>query len=617
MSIPSDPFIGALLDERYSVDALIAKGGMATVYRGTDTRLGRLVAIKILAGTFSRDTDFVNRFVQEARSAAVLTHPNVVAVHDQGVFQGFPFLVMEYVPGRTVREILHESRVLTSAHALEIMRPVLAGLAAAHAAGFIHRDIKPENVLVTENGIVKLTDFGLARVISDIPVSDSTGAVLLGTMAYLSPEQVQQQRLDQRSDVYSAGILLFEMLTGRVPFTGNSPLDVAYKHVNSSVPAPSTLQPDVPPAIDHLVLAATQRDPNERLQSAEEFLDAANRAASAVPQAEALTTVIPMNPTVVMARPAADSIAPHMQHRNLQQPVAEPFVARRKPIKLMAAGVAVIALAYFGFSFIGNSIPVPNVVGKTSEEAQATLTTAELKFVIEEQFSEDVPAGSIIQTKPGAETKTRKGKDVTLVVSKGPERYIIPSDLAGQDPNAASDALKALTLEISGTEDVFDDKIETGKVVGTNPAAGEQVKRGTPVKILVSKGPAPVDIPKILGTDIQKVTTQLGELGLSVVVADQIFDDSPAGQVISSDPAPGTSVPKGTQVKVTISKGPALVDVPNVVGKKTDDAKKTLEALGFVVVTENKFTAVVLNVVYEQSVKGSAPKGSTITLKIA
>lgn len=615
MSIPSDPFIGATIDQRYRVDALIAKGGMATVYRGTDTRLGRTIAIKILAGTYARDDDFVNRFVQEARSAAILTHPNVVAVHDQGVHDGFPYLVMEFVPGRTVREILHESRVLASAHALEIMRSVLAGLAAAHSAGFIHRDIKPENVLITESGLVKLTDFGLARVISDIPVSDSTGAVLLGTMAYLSPEQVQQQRLDQRSDVYSAGILLFEMLTGRVPFTGNSPLDVAYKHVNSAVPAPSTYQPDIPPAIDHLVLAATHKDPNDRLQSAEEFLDAVNRASTAVPPAEALTTVIPLNPTIVMAHPVRQEPARSEQplplsSRGIQLP-------RRKRLGLVVGALAVITVGYFGYQMTGGSVPVPNIVGVTSEEGQAALTTVELGFVIEEQFSEEVPAGSIIQTQPGAETKIRKGKEVTIVVSKGPERYIIPSDLAGQDPNAASDALKALTLEISGTEDVYDDKIEQGKVVGTDPAAGEQVKRGAAVKILVSKGPAPVDVPKILGVDIQKVTTDLGALGLSVVVADQVFDDSPAGQVISSDPVPGASVPKGTTIKVTISKGPALIEVPNVVGKKTDDATKILQDLGFDVKISGA-QAAILNRVLKQSVSGgsSAPKGSTITLEV-
>lgn len=615
MPTPSDPFIGVTIDQRYRVDALIAKGGMATVYRGTDTRLGRTVAIKILAGTYARDADFVNRFVQEARSAAILTHPNVVAVHDQGVYEGFPYLVMEYVPGRTVREVLHESRILASAHALEIMRSVLAGLAAAHAAGFIHRDIKPENVLITETGLVKLTDFGLARVISDIPVSDSTGAVLLGTMAYLSPEQVQQQRLDQRSDVYSAGILLFEMLTGRVPFTGASPLDVAYKHVNSSVPAPSTYQPDIPPAIDHLVLAATHKNPDDRLQSAEEFLDAVNRASTAVPPAEALTTVIPLNPTIVMATPVA-AIPPQKSQRPKQTDDSSPS-APRKRRALAIGAIALAALGYFGYQLTGGSVPVPNVVGITSQEAQAALTSAELAFVIEEQFSEDVPAGSVIQTQPGAETKIRKGNEVTIVVSKGPERYIIPSDLAGQDPNTASDALKALTLDVTGTEDVYDDKIEKGKVVGTDPAAGEQVKRGATVKILVSKGPAPVDIPKILGADIEKVTTELGAIGLSVVVADQVFDDSPAGQVISSDPVPGTSVPKGTTVKVTISKGPALIEVPNVVGKKTDDAVKILSDLGFDVKINGAQSAI-LNRVLKQSVSGgsSAPQGSTITLDV-
>jgi serine/threonine-protein kinase len=298
-----DPMLGKVLEDRYSVDELIARGGMATVYRGTDLRLGRTVALKVLGGVLVNDPDFVERFTQEARATAALTHPNVVAVHDQGISEGFPFLVMEFVQGRTIREIMAQSGPFTSAHALEIISAVLAGLSSAHDAGFVHRDIKPENVLITNDGHIKVTDFGLARVISDTPVSDSTGAVLLGTMAYLSPEQVQQLAVDQRSDVYSCGILLYEMVTGLVPFTGTSPLDVAYQHVNSSVSAPSSIQPDVPPAVDHLVLAATRKSPAERIQSAREFRDGVIRAISAVPRAEALTTALPLQNTQVIPTP--------------------------------------------------------------------------------------------------------------------------------------------------------------------------------------------------------------------------------------------------------------------------------------------------------------------------
>ena len=295
-----DPLLGKVLEGRYSVDELIARGGMATVYRGTDLRLGRTVALKVLGGVLVNDPDFVDRFTQEARATAALTHPNVVAVHDQGISEGFPFLVMEFVQGRTIREIMAQTGPFTSAHALEIISSVLAGLSSAHDAGFVHRDIKPENVLITHDGHIKVTDFGLARVINDTPVSDSTGAVLLGTMAYLSPEQVQQLAVDQRSDVYSCGILLYEMVTGLVPFTGSSPLDVAYQHVNSSVSAPSSIQPDVPPAVDHLVLAATRKLPTERIQSAREFRDGVVRAISAVPRAEALTTALPLQNTQVI-----------------------------------------------------------------------------------------------------------------------------------------------------------------------------------------------------------------------------------------------------------------------------------------------------------------------------
>lgn len=621
----ADPYIGRLLDGRYRVDDLVARGGMATVYRATDTRLGRTVAVKILSGTFANDPDFVARFSQEARASAALTHPNVVAVHDQGVAEGFPFLVMEFVSGRTIRDVLHESGPLASAHALEIMKSVLAGLGAAHTAGFIHRDIKPENVLITEAGHVKVTDFGLARVIDDTPVSDSTGAVLLGTMAYLSPEQVQQQSLDQRSDVYSAGILLFEMLTGRVPFTGTSPLDVAYMHVNQDVPAPSALQPDVPPAVDHLVLAATHRNPNDRLQSAEAFLDGVNRATNAVPAVEALTTVIPVNQTLVLEAPTRGS------HRaSVAQPAQPSQVVRHSHTRRIAVkkthrrrrlAVILVLLAILGvvgYKVTGSYVAMPQVVGLTTQEAKDKVASSGLTSVVTKDFSETIPSGTVLSTIPDAGVKARKGRDVTIVVSQGQERYIIPKNLAGKDPSKAQNALEDLTLNVSGTKQVYDDKIKLGRVVRTEPAGGSKVKRATDVVLYVSKGPAPVTIPGIAGQDIVTVNVQLTKLGLKSDVVSQVFDASPEGSVISSDPAPGQVVPRGTTIKLTVSKGPPLVAVPDVVGKKKASAIKALEAAGFTVIAVNMWSYVVLNEVWEQSVKAGtmAPRGSTITIRI-
>ncbi|MBU6348157.1 MAG: Stk1 family PASTA domain-containing Ser/Thr kinase [Actinomycetales bacterium] len=623
-----DLHVGTVLDDRYRIDELIARGGMAAVYRALDLRLGRTVAIKILAPAFTADPGFVDRFILEARSAAALTHPNVVAVHDQGVSGNSPYLVMEYVPGRTIRQLLAVNGAMTSAHALEIMKSVLAGLAAAHDAGFVHRDIKPENVLITDSGLIKVTDFGLARVIDDRPVSDSTGAVLLGTMAYLSPEQVQQRTVDQRSDVYSAGILLFEMLTGRVPYTGESPLEVAYAHVNNDVPAPSTLVHDVPPSVDHLVLAATRRNPNDRFANALVFLDAVNRAASAVPAAEALTTVLPAAQTIVMANPGIGSSplggsagsGTGLTNSNTSSSGRRATTKRVKRNRIIAATILIGAiLGGLGWYFLsGTGIPVPNVAGQSVSTATLNLERVGFKVGQSEVFSETVPNGTVVGTDPAGDSVTRKGRTVTLLVSKGQERYIIPSDLAGKDPNDATNILQDLTLRVSKTNEVYANKIPLGKVVSTNPKGGSKVKRNTAVILNVSKGPKPVIVPRIAGENIQIVTKQLEKLGLVVDIKDQIFDTSDVGTVISSDPTPGTSMKKGETIHLTVSKGPPPVAVPNVVGLDVDTAKQILTDAGFEVNVTSEVVMVVLNKVYSQDPpSGSmATPGTTITITI-
>ena len=622
-----DPLLGKVLEGRYSVDELIARGGMATVYRGTDLRLGRTVALKVLGGVLVNDPDFVDRFTQEARATAALTHPNVVAVHDQGISEGFPFLVMEFVQGRTIREIMAQSGPFTSAHALEIISSVLAGLSSAHDAGFVHRDIKPENVLITHDGHIKVTDFGLARVINDTPVSDSTGAVLLGTMAYLSPEQVQQLAVDQRSDVYSCGILLYEMVTGLVPFTGSSPLEVAYQHVNSSVSAPSSIQPDVPPAVDHLVLAATRKSPTERIQSAREFRDGVVRAISAVPRAEALTTALPLQNTQVIPTPVrgahrATGAVPLQKPNPGVGPSGVHRESSNKPKgRKWAPLLLILALLVGGgtwYQFTGSYEVVPPVSSLTVDEATVILAPLELGVEVVEEFSEDIPAGVVIRTEPASGENARKGSPVTLIVSKGQERYLIPTDLTGQDPKDATSALEALTLVISATNEVFDEVIPVGKVVSTDPVGGTSVKRETPVTILVSKGPAPVEVPPIIGTLITDATTTLGAIGLTTETTREDFDDSVAGTILSTDPIPGTTVPKGTIIKVVLSKGPVLVDVPNVVGMDVATATTTLQSAGFQVKVVNKLTVAILNKVYSQNPAGGskAPKGSVITLEI-
>jgi eukaryotic-like serine/threonine-protein kinase len=556
----SDPMLGKVLEGRYSVDELIARGGMATVYRGTDLRLGRSVALKVLGGVLVNDPDFVERFTQEARATAALTHPNVVAVHDQGISDGFPFLVMEFVQGRTIREIMAQSGPFTSAHALEIISAVLAGLSSAHDAGFVHRDIKPENVLITNDGHIKVTDFGLARMISDTPVSDSTGAVLLGTMAYLSPEQVQQLAVDQRSDVYSCGILLYEMVTGLVPFTGASPLDVAFQHVNSNVSAPSSIQPDVPPAVDHLVLAATRKSPVERIQSAREFRDGVVRAISAVPRAEALTTALPMrNTQVVPASPMGTDrntgALPLQDSDHINDSVGIQSQSREKnrsrkwtPILLLLAFL-IGGGAWYQFS--GSYEVVPPVSSLTVDEATVILTSLELGVEVVEEFSEDVPSGVVISTTPTTGENARKSSPVVLIVSKGQERYLIPTDLSGQDPKDVTSVLEDLTLVVAGTNEVFDEVIPAGKVVSTDPVGGTSVKRETPVTIIVSKGPDLVEVPNVVGMDVTTATTTLQSAGFQVKSVNKLTV-AILNKVYSQNPAAGSNVPKGSVITLEI-----------------------------------------------------------------
>jgi len=559
-SLNLDPLLGKVLENRYSVDELIARGGMATVYRGTDLRLGRMVALKVLGGVLVNDPDFVERFTQEARATAALTHPNVVAVHDQGISEGFPFLVMEFVQGRTIREIMAQSGPFTSAHALEIISSVLAGLGSAHDAGFVHRDIKPENVLITNDGHIKVTDFGLARVISDTPVSDSTGAILLGTMAYLSPEQVQQLAVDQRSDVYSCGILLYEMVTGLVPFTGTSPLEVAYQHVNSNVAAPSAVQPDVPPAVDHLVLAATRKAVAERIQSAHEFRDAAIKTLSAVPRAEALTTALSLKATSVIPTPTPNMV-PANGHTQVHQngPSVSAFESKatdfKKPKRRRFAPMLVILAIIIGggawYQFVGNSVAVPSISALTVDQATAIVSPLGLGVDVIKEFSEDVPIGTIIRTEPSSGQKARKGSSVKIFVSMGKERYLIPSDLAGKEPSEAISALEALTLVISGTTKVFDETIPVGKVVGTDPVAGTSVAQRTPVTLLVSKGPTLIEVPNVVGMDVTKATATLQAAGFQVTAVNKLAI-AILNKVYSQNPAAETMAPKGSVITLEI-----------------------------------------------------------------
>ncbi len=640
VSSTGDALIGRTLDGRYRVRSRIAEGGMATVYLAVDQRLDREVALKVMRAHLVHDDSFVTRFRREARSAAALSHPNVVAVYDQGEDDGHMFLAMEYVSGQTLREVLSDEGALSPRAALDVLEPLLQALSEAHAKGLIHRDVKPENVILSENGTVKVADFGLARAVSSQTVTSSSG-MLLGTVAYLSPEQVERGIADARSDVYAAGLVLFEMLTGTKAFTGDTPIHVAYQHVHAGVPVPSTRAEGLPPALDELVAAATSRDPDERPADASAFLELVRRtreslptevldarpagaaalAAAAVPTAA--TAALPVaggGGTDVATRPHTDTAALSVPPPPLEGVVVagedDRAGARRWwPLVLVAAAV----LALTGWFFLagpGSSVAVPAVEGRSQEQAVAALETAGLGASIEETFSEDVAKGTVISVDPSAGSDVRKGSDVTVVVSKGPERYAVP-DVVGSTVAEATKRLEEARLARGKVTSRYDEKVPEGQVISTDPKVGSNQKPGTEVALVVSKGREPIDVPDWTGKDATKAAKALSDLGLKVDATRQENSDTvPKGRVISQDPTGGTLY-RGDQVTLVVSKGPVMVEVPDVIGKTLDQARGILERAGFTVDVKEALGGFFRTVRFQDPKGGtSAPKGSTVTLTI-
>jgi serine/threonine-protein kinase len=653
-----DPLLGRVLDGRYRIEGFIARGGMATIYRGADLRLDRTVAIKVMHPSFASDPGFVERFEREARAAARLNSPYAVAVHDQGNDGGITYLVMEYVPGHTVRDVLRAHGALDPAQALAILDPVLQALAAAHRAGYIHRDVKPENVLISDDGRVKVTDFGLARAIEGAD-SGQTHGLLLGTVAYLSPEQVEHDSTDARSDVYSAGILLFELVTGQVPFSAAAPMQVAYKHVHEDVPLPSSVRPGIPERLDALVGRATRRAPADRFPDASAFLAEVRALRADLPAAEPWspaptdTIVVPgaaaaaVGVGVAAAAPQADldapdwvNGAPERATDGAAQPVpvaAGPEEAshitevthgtapeagrrvRRGRRTLWVGVIAVLSIGGLLALLYGplQQVDVPDVLGRTPTEAAALLATSNLLLDAgQEDYSEDYPAGEIMSTDPAPGGSMRTGGTVQAVVSKGPERYDVPK-LKGLNLEDAQLALAAANLELGAQTEAFDDKVKKNRIISSSPEAGASVKPGTAVDVVVSKGPEPVELPDLVGTDGDKAEKQLTDLGLEVERSDEFDESVPKGEVISTDPKGGTTAYRGDTVSLVVSKGPPLVTVPNVVGKSESAARSELEKAGFKVQVNKPLGFVVFGVNSQNPRGGTqAPKGSTVTITV-
>jgi len=658
----TDPMIGRLIDGRYQIRSRIARGGMATVYLATDLRLERRVAVKVMHGHLADDSSFKQRFIQEARSAARLAHPNVVNVFDQGQDADSAYLVMEYLPGITLRELLQEHGALTPAQTLDITEAVLSGLAAAHRAGIVHRDLKPENVLLADDGRIKIGDFGLARAAS---ANTATGAALMGTIAYLAPELVTRGSADTRSDIYAVGIMMFEMLTGDQPFKGEQPLQIAYQHANDSVPAPSGRNSRVPAELDELVLWATAREPERRPADAQQLLDQVQDTESMLQTAletggvaiqrtmvlaPARTTGPITGPlddeapgasdgaadeTVVLgargsllvddANPATNSLAVVGRRQRRRRPVIAVIIV---VVALLAAGVG----WWFGAGPGAHTTIPAEIVSSSPADARTILQ--DLGFAVDPEnattHSIDVPEGRVVDTNPAAGTSVRNGSEIQLIISLGPRGVTLPA-LAGMPVDEAVALLTADNLVVPSPIEQFSSDVEAGLVIavrdldadGADLSDGGDTFEGREMEVVVSVGA----VPTITGLEPDAATTALAGAGLSV---DRSKDQESysgsvdEGLVITLVDAEGARHP-GDTVGLVISRGPEPVAIPSVIDRPWLEAKQLLDDAGFVIAFVNENSQIIANSVpgiavlreISPAVGEKAPRGSTVTVRLS
>ncbi|WP_218018226.1 Stk1 family PASTA domain-containing Ser/Thr kinase [Nocardia shimofusensis] len=661
--------IGQMLDGRYRIDAPIARGGMSTVFRGVDTRLDRPVAIKVMDPKFAGDPQFLTRFELEARTVARLSHPALVAVYDQGIDGEYPFLIMELVQGGTLRELLRERGPMPPHAARAVVEPVLAAIGVAHNQGLVHRDIKPENVLISDAGEVKIADFGLVRAVA--AANTTAAGVILGTAAYLSPEQVTTGHTDARSDVYAFGILLFELLTGQVPFTGDNSLSVALQRVDNDVPSPSSYIDGVPAEFDELVARATAREPAHRFANADEMLaelrhiavllnlppyrvpapqdsaehlSARHRAADLTPAAYAPPPAQPPqhHPTRVVTgpQPHQDDYAPadyapadyapdaythneYAQHRQPAAPHYEPAGAHapyraaqansRRTTLIWVAVVAVLTLLvgiggwWLG---VGRYSAVPPIAGLTAEQATEAVIEAGFTAETKPKASDTVPVGGVVGSDPPAGAKITKGSTVSVLVSNGKPK--VPAVQPGDD----------IATVISQIEDAGLTPVRAGETGSTapegtlakvEPAPGTVLPLNGQVKVYTSNGSQPVQVPDVRGKTVEEAEAALAAVGITVRSTTESYDKTiEAGSVISTDPVEGTTIDPGQGVSLVVSNA---VKIPGVIGKSVADAREILEGLGLQVQVR-QLTPRDSSVVISQSptIAAKVQPGSTVTL---
>ncbi len=709
---PADPLIGTTLDDRYLVLSKVAHGGMSTVYLANDQRLGRNIALKMLRPHLAADEAFVARLQREAQSAASLSHPHVVQIHDHAAGPQHAYLIFEFIDGYTLRDVIKGNGALSPRQALDLLDPVVEGLAAAHHAGLVHRDVKPENVLISHQGWVKIGDFGLSRAVT----TSTNTSTLLGTVGYIAPELAQGQGGDARSDIYSAGIMLYELLTGEQPFRNEMPVAVVMAHIQDAVPAPSLAVPGLPPVMDELVRYMTEKDPDHRPANGAALLEdlrhirqtlspqeldfgavpgaapsaATGAARTAViravagtqqtrgehtraPQTRAAqsaaaqgteviatsvqvpvgedpadatsviaspqfhTSVLPAGAQLYAEDPHAPGTGPLPVHRSKRQLAADakarakaaatprttlgPAKPRRRAllwILLVTVLFAVVAvMGWFLALGPGALATVPDVHNKSVPQAQELLLAAGFEAIpTAEIFDEQVAAGLVVATDPGAGSSIRKFHGVTLQVSRGPVLFSVPA-VTGNTLEEAKQKLAGASLATGTVSESFDEVVPAGVVLNQDPAAGQQLRAESKVKVNVSKGPTPIPVPLVTGMRESEALSQLQAVGLAGVVASEQLNSAtvPAGSVLSQTPSSG-DLKAGQKVTLTLSKGPKMVPVPDMVGKQVGVATSELKALGFNVSVENLLGGFFGTVRFQDPQGGSAPEGSTITLRV-
>lgn len=628
----SDPLLGRVVDDRYQITRKLARGGMATVYLADDLRLTRTVAVKVMHDNLGTDEDFVARFDREARAAARLSHPNVVAVFDQGMDDERPYIVMEYVEGATLRQLMAREAPMAPQRAIELMSQVASAVAAAHEAGIIHRDLKPENVIISRRGQLKVADFGLARAVT--AHTATANGMLIGTVSYIAPELVTHGHADTRCDVYAMGVVLYEMLTGKKPHTGETPIQVAYSHVHNEIAPPSAASPQhwvgstaaIPDYVDALVLAAAARQPADRPRDAKVLLDhllAARDAMAAgvandqvladrmrettLSDSDQMTEQVPLlagsggigqvMPTATLrftpdspmspGQPgAADGMPYYDTDWPLPSPSAKPLLERRARNRRRGRNSLIILLAFSvllgvgaWYLLAGQFTTTPDFTNLTQSQAQALAAKKGFPLRFDADYSETITVGQVVRTNPVKGDQITHGATITVFLSKGKERYAVPS-LAGRTVADAQAALKDAHLALGKVTEVWDETIAVGLVTKASVDAGKMVKPQTQVDLSVSKGPAPVKILSYVNKPFTEAKAYFEGKGLKVEqAADKFSDKIAAGKVISQSPKKGT-LAKGQAITFTVSKGPEFVTIPNVRGMSADEANQKLQSLG-------------------------------------